>query len=77
MTWYWGIVLAIGGFVLGTGLTRWLMKPQFCPRCGAYMKGHAREVAEWLSRRKQNREGVDGKSSPERKVSGEGDGRQP
>lgn len=54
MTWYWGIVLAIGGFALGTGLTRWLMKPQFCPRCGAYMKGRAREVADWLRGRKKD-----------------------
>ena len=54
MTWYWGILLAIGGFALGTGLTRWLMKPQFCPRCGAYMKGRAREVADWLRGHKKD-----------------------
>jgi hypothetical protein len=61
------VLVAVGCFLFGVGLTRSLMQPQLCPRCGAYMRSRGREVADWLRRRKQNREGVDGKSSPERK----------
>lgn len=48
MTWHWGIVLVISGFAGGIALTRWLMRPLYCPRCGELMRLRGRELAEWI-----------------------------
>lgn len=47
------ILLVAGSFLFGVGLTKSLMQPQYCPRCGAYMRNRGREVADWLLRRRQ------------------------
>jgi hypothetical protein len=65
MTWYWGLLLVIVGFAMGTALTRYLMRPQYCPRCGELMRRRGRGVEDWL---RKKREGVPGKGSPERNV---------
>jgi hypothetical protein len=54
MTWWTVVLVAGGAFLFGVGLTRSLMQPQYCPRCGAYMKSRGREVADWLLRRKNH-----------------------
>jgi hypothetical protein len=57
----WIFVAVVLSFGAGIGLTRWLMKPMYCPRCGEYMASRAREVAEWISGRKNNGRTEEGK----------------
>ena len=59
-------LVAVGCFLFGVGLTRTLMRPQLCPRCGALMKNRGREVADWLRRHKvSGQENGEGKADRE------------
>lgn len=55
--WWIFAVVGLGCFGAGIGLTRFLMAPMYCPRCGEYMASRAREVAHWISGRKNVGEG--------------------
>jgi hypothetical protein len=42
------LLLTIGALAVGVVLTRWLMRPIYCPRCGELMRLRGRELVEWI-----------------------------